>query len=293
MTILAEIIQYAISGLTGGSIYAVIGISWSLVYLITKVLNFTTGEFVMLGGMLTWALHSSGINLVVSAFFAVALTILISMLLERFTIRPVRCPSEMTYMMITIAAASVIKGIVLLIWGSETRSIEPFFGATVIHLFGATITPQVLCVLGLLAIVTSALSLFLNRTLFGKALRASAVNPTGAELMGIDISRFRLLCFCLAGGLGALTGIVITPITFTGHEVGLLTGLKGLVAAIVGGWTMTGTTVAALVLGLLEGFGAGFVSAGMKDVLALLVMIIFLIARTTHVRWTRPGGQRS
>lgn len=293
MTIHAEIIQYAISGLTGGSIYAVIGISWSLVYLITKVLNFTTGEFVMLGGMLTWALHSSGINLVVSALFAVALTILISMLLERFTIRPVRCPSEMTYMMITIAAASVIKGIVLLIWGSETRSIEPFFGAAVIHLFGATLTPQVLCILGLLAIVTSALSLFLNRTLFGKALRASAVNPTGAELMGIDISRFRLLCFCLAGGLGALTGIVITPITFTGHEVGLLTGLKGLVAAIVGGWTMTGTTVAALVLGLLEGFGAGYISAGMKDVLALVVMIIFLIARTTNLKWTRAGRQRS
>jgi len=293
MTTLAEIIQYAISGLTGGSIYAVIGISWSLVYLITKVLNFTTGEFVMMGGMLTWAFHSSGINLVVSALFAVALTILISMLLERFTIRPVRCPSEMTYMMITIAASSVIKGIVLLLWGSETRSIAPFFGAEVIHLYGATLTPQVLCVLGLLAVVTAALSLFLNRTLFGKALRASAVNLTGAELVGIDVNRFRLLCFCLAGGLGALTGIVITPITFTGHEVGLLTGLKGLVAAIVGGWTMTGTTVAALILGLLEGFGAGFISAGMKDVLALLVMIVFLIARTTDWKWTWAGRQSS
>jgi branched-chain amino acid transport system permease protein len=293
MTVLAEIIQYAISGLTGGSIYAVIGISWSLVYLITKVLNFTTGEFVMLGGMLTWAFHSSGFGLVVSALFAMALTILISMLLERFTIRPVRCPSEMTYMMITIAAASVIKGIVLLIWGSETRGIDPFFGAAVIHFYGATITPQVLCVLGLLAVVTAGLSLFLNRTLFGKALRASAVNPTGAGLVGIDISRFRLLCFCLAGGLGALTGIVITPITFTGHEVGLLTGLKGLVAAIVGGWTMTGTTVAALILGLLEGFGAGFISAGMKDVLALLVMIIFLIARTINLKWRPAGRKRS
>jgi len=98
--------------------------------------------------------------------------------------------------------------------------------------------------------------------------------------MGIDISRFRLFCFGLAGGLGAITGIVITPITFTGYEVGMLTGLKGLVAAIVGGWTMTGTMVAALILGLLEGFGAGFISAGLKDVFALLVMILFLIVRT-------------
>jgi len=230
--------------------------------------------------MLTWGFRGAGFGLVPSVLFAISCTILISMILERIAIRPVRFPIEMTYMMITIAAASVIKGIVLLGWGSETRTIPAFFGTEVIHLFGATMTSQILCVLGLLVIVTLGLSLFLNRTLFGKALRASAINVTGASLMGIDISRFRLFCFGLAGGLGAITGIVITPITFTGYEVGMLTGLKGLVAAIVGGWTMTGTMVAALILGLLEGFGAGFISAGLKDVFALLVMILFLIVRT-------------
>ena len=280
MNLLSQTIQYAISGITGGSIYAIIGICWSLVYLITKVLNFTSGEFVMLGGMLTWGFHKAGVGLPGAALLATACTVVVAIILERVAIRPVRSPSELTYMMITIAAASVIKGVVLLVWGSETRSIDPFFGTTVIHILGATLTSQVLCVIGLLAIVTVGLSLFLNRTLFGKALRASAVNLTGASLMGIDISRFRLFCFGLAGGLGALTGIVITPITFTGYETGMLTGLKGLVAAIVGGWTMGGTVAAGLVLGLLEGFGAGFISAGLKDVFALLVMIIFLIVRT-------------
>jgi branched-chain amino acid transport system permease protein len=291
MTLLSQIIQYAISGLTSGSIYAVVGICWSVVYLITKVLNFTTGEFVMLGGMLTWVFRTAGISLVPSILFAVAFTILISMILERIAIRPVRHPSEVTFMMITIAGASVIKGLVLLAWGSETRRIDSFFDTEVIHLLGATITSQVLCVFGLLVIVTIGLSLFLNRTLFGKALRASAVNLTGASLMGIDISRFRLFCFGLAGGLGAITGIVITPITFTGYEVGILTGLKGLVAAIVGGWTMTGTMIAALVLGLIEGFGAGFISAGLKDVFALLIMILFLIIRTMN--FTLRMGRRS
>jgi branched-chain amino acid transport system permease protein len=214
------------------------------------------------------------------------------MILERIAIRPVRFPSEMTYMMITIAAASVIKGVVLLGWGSETRTIPAFFGTEVIHLFGATMTSQILCVLGLLVIVTLGLSLFLNRTLFGKALRASAINVTGASLMGIDISRFRFFCFGLAGGLGAITGIVITPITFTGYEVGMLTGLKGLVAAIVGGWTMTGTMVAALMLGLFEGFGAGFISAGLKDVFSLLVMILFLIFRTMDLALWRGSVMR-
>lgn len=280
MSLFSQIIQYAISGITSGSIYGVIGICWSVVYLITRVLNFTTGEFVMLGGMLTWGIHATGMGLFASSVLAVVATIIIAMVMERSTIRFVRFPSEMTYMMLTIALASIIKGVVLLKWGSETRKIEPIFGTDVLHVLGATITPQVICVVALLALVTAGLSWFFNYTLFGKALRASALNPTGAKLVGIDIGRFRLFCFGLAGGLGALTGIVTAPITFTGYEVGLLNGLKGLVVAIVGGWGITGTVLAALGLGLLEGFCAGFISPGLKDVFSLLVMIVFLVVST-------------
>ena len=283
MDMLSQTIQYAISGITAGSIYAVIGICWSVVYLITKVLNFTTGEFVMLGGMLTWGFHSLGFGLLPSVLFAVAGTIAVSMLLERIVIRPIRVPTEMTYIMITIAAASVIKGLILLKWGSESRPIEPFFGTEVIHILGAGVTPQVLFIVAVMASITAGLHLFLNHTLIGTALRASAINLTGARLIGIDVDRFRLLCFGLAGGLGAVTGIVTAPITFTGYEIGLLNGLKGLVAAIVGGWTMTGTVAAGLALGLVEGFGAGFISTGLKDVIALFLMIIFLILRTVSL----------
>jgi branched-chain amino acid transport system permease protein len=281
MTMLSQILQYAISGLTGGSIYAIIGICWSLVYLVTTVLNFATGEFVMLGGMLTWGFHRAGFGLATAAALATVSTLLLSVVLERVVIRPVRFPTELTYMMLTIAAGAVIKGAVLLAWGSETRNIDPFFGTDVIHFLGATITPQVLAVLGLLVVVTAGLSLFLNRTLFGKALRASAINSTGARLMGIHIGNMRLFCFALAGALGALTGVFIAPITFTGYEIGMLSGLKGLVAAIVGGWTITGTVAAGLALGLLEGFCAGFLSPGLKDVFALSVMVLFLILETT------------
>jgi branched-chain amino acid transport system permease protein len=280
MSLFSQIIQYAISGITSGSIYAIIGICWSVVYLITKVLNFATGEFVMLGGMLTWGFHSAGLGLFPAALLAVAATVCIAVFLERAVIRPVRYPSEMTYMMLTIALASIIRGVVLLKWGTDTRKIDAFFGAEALPLFGATITPQILCVLGFLIIVTAGLTWFFNYTLFGKALRSSAINLTGAKLVGINLNRFRLFCFGLAGGLGALTGIVTTPVTFTGYEIGVLTGLKGLVAAIVGGWSIAGTVVAALVLGLLEGLCAGFISTGFKDVFALAVMVIFLILKT-------------
>ncbi len=291
MTLFSQFIQYTISGITSGSIYAVIGICWSVVYLISKVMNFTTGEFVMLGGMLTWGFHKTGLGLASSGFLAIACSILIAMILERGAIRPLRYATEMAYMMITIASASVIKGIVLLTMGSETRGIEPFIGGSTIQILGANLTPQVICVISLLIVITFGLSLFLNYTLFGKALRACAINFRGALLVGIGISKFRLFCFGLAGGLGALTGIFITPITFTGYGIGLLTGLKGLIASIVGGWSLKGTVFAALALGLLEGYCAGFISAGLKDIFALLVMIIFMVLRTIQIPFKPKIGK--
>jgi branched-chain amino acid transport system permease protein len=261
MTFLSQIIQYVISGITSGSIYAIVGVCWSTVFLITNVLNFATGEFVMLGGMLTWVFIGLGLGLAPAAMLAILCTIIIAILLERLGIRPVKYPSEITYMIITIASASVIK-------------IES------IRILDATLTPQVLIVIGVLIIVTVGLFLFFNLTLFGKALRASAFNFNGARLIGIEINRFRLFCFGLAGALCAIAGIVITPIAFTGYGIGLMTGLKGLVAAIVGGWSVFGTVLAGLALGLLEGFSAGLLSPGWKDAIALFVMILFLVLRT-------------
>ena len=280
MTPFAEIIQYIISGVTSGSIYAMVGVCWSIVFLVTSILNFSTGEFVMLGGMLTWVFLGAGIGLAPAVILAIATTVAIGSILERLVIRPVRYPSEMTYMVITIASASIIKGIILITCGSETRVIQALIPVKQISILGAIITTQTILVIGVLAVMAIGLSLFFNRTLFGKALRATAINPKGASLVGIRIDILIVFCFGLAGGLGAIAGIVIAPITFTGYNIGLMTGMKGLVAAIVGGWNMTGTVLAGLGLGLIEGLFGGFISPGWKDAIALVVMILFLICRT-------------
>ncbi|MBW2117509.1 MAG: branched-chain amino acid ABC transporter permease [Deltaproteobacteria bacterium] len=280
MTPFAEIIQYIISGVTSGSIYAMVGVCWSIVFLVTSILNFSTGEFVMLGGMLTWVFLGAGIGLAPAVILAIAATVAIGIILERLVIRPVRYPSEMTYMVITIASASIIKGIILITCGSETRVIQALIPVKQISILGAIITTQTILVIGVLAVMAIGLSLFFNRTLLGKALRATAINPKGASLVGIRIDILIVFCFGLAGGLGAIAGIVIAPITFTGYNIGLMTGMKGMVAAIVGGWNMTGTVLAGLGLGLIEGLFGGFISPGWKDAIALVVMILFLICRT-------------
>jgi len=280
MTLLSQILQYAISGITSGSIYAIVGVCWSTVFVISGVLNFATGEFVMLGGMLTWVFIGAGLGLGSSATLAIACTVIIAILLERLVIRPVRHPTEMTYMLITIASASVIKGVILLTCGSETRAVAPFLKIQPVNIWGAVLIPQAIVVMGVLVIVALGLLLFLNYTLFGKALRASSINQIGASLIGVDVGKFRLFCFGLAGALGALAGIVIAPIAFTGYNVGLMAAMKGLVVAIVGGWRIGGTVVAGLALGMVEGFVAGFVSTGWKDALALFIMVLFLIFQT-------------
>ena len=157
---------------------------------------------------------------------------------------------------------------------------KPFIEIEPINILGATLIPQAIVVTGVLVIVTLGLLWFLNYTLFGKALRASSINQIAAGLIGVDVSKFRLFCFGLAGALGALAGIVITPIAFTGYHIGLMAALKGLVVAIVGGWSIGGTVLAGLALGLVEGFVAGFISSGWKDALALSIMVLFLIFQT-------------
>ena len=280
MTDLAQLLQYLISGITAGSVYAMVGMCWSVVFIVTGILNFATGEFVMLGGMLTWIFMGFGLGLAPAAALAIVVTIMAGLLLERAVLRPAGSGSEMTFMVLTIASASIIKGFVLLTCGSETRTIPSFIANKQFAIAGATITSQALLVIGVLIVISAALSLFFNRTLVGKALQATAINPKGAALVGIRTTRMAVCCFVLAGGLGAVAGIVIAPITFTGYNIGLMTGMKGLVAAIVGGWRMAGTLWAGIILGLLEGLFGGFISAGWKDAIALVVMILFLVYQT-------------
>jgi branched-subunit amino acid ABC-type transport system permease component len=126
MTPLALVIQYIISGMTSGSIYAMVSLCWSIVFLVTGILNFGTGEFVMLGGMFTWVLLEAGLGLAPAVLMAVFATVLVGIIMERLVIRPVRFPSETTFMVITIASASILKGIILIACGSETRAMANF-----------------------------------------------------------------------------------------------------------------------------------------------------------------------
>ncbi len=278
-----ELAQFLLSGLTVGSIYALVALGFAIIYNASHVINFAQGEFVMIGGMATVSLLGAGLPLAPAALAAVALAALIGLALARFAVQPARGASVVTLIIITIGAAILLRGLASIVWDKRIHALPAFSGDAPIALAGATLAPQSLWVIGVTALIVCALWVFFNRTLTGKAMLAVSHNRLAAQLMGISVRRVLLVSFALSAALGALAGILIAPITFTSWDVGVMLGLKGFAAAILGGMgSGPGAVVGGLVLGLLESLGAGYVSSAYKDAIAFIVMLAVLMLM--------PGG---
>jgi branched-chain amino acid transport system permease protein len=278
-----ELTQFLLSGLTVGSIYALVALGFAIIYNASHVINFAQGEFVMIGGMAAVWLLAAGLPLALAAALAVALAALIGLLLARFAVQPARGASVVTLIIITIGAAILLRGLASIVWDKRIHALPAFSGDAPIALFGATLAPQSLWVIGVTALIVCALWWFFNRTLTGKAILAVSHNRLAAQLMGISVRRVLLVSFALSAALGALAGILVAPITFTSWDVGVMLGLKGFAAAILGGMgSGPGAVVGGLTLGLLESLGAGYVSSAYKDAIAFIVMLAVLMLM--------PGG---
>jgi branched-chain amino acid transport system permease protein len=274
----SPLLQYLLSGLTVGAIYALVALGFCIIYNASQVINFAQGEFVMIGGMAAASFLGAGLPLPLAALAAVALAALIGMALAKFAVVPARGASVVTLIIITIGAAILLRGLATLVWDKRIHALPAFSGNEPIMLGGATLAPQSLWVIGVAALVVAALWWFFNRTLAGKAILAVSHNRLAAQLIGISVRRVLLVSFALSAALGALAGILIAPITFTSWDVGVMLGLKGFAAAILGGMgSGPGAVLGGLTLGLLESLGAGYVSSAYKDAIAFVVMLVVLV----------------
>lgn len=274
---MAEFLQFAFSGLTVGAIYALVALGFTLIYNASDVANFAQGEFVMLGGMVTVFLTAAGLPLFVAAVIAVAITGLVGLLLHRLAIEPARGASPVTLIIITIGASIFIRGLTSVTLGKDFHSLPSFFGGDPIVVGGASLLPQSLVVLAGVAVVLVLLWLFMTRTLTGKSMIATAANPVAAQLTGINTSAVIGIAFIISAAIGALGGVLATPITLTYYDAGTMLALKGFAAAVLGGMgNPVGAVVGGLVLGLLEQFSAGYISSQYKDAVAFIVILLVL-----------------
>jgi len=274
-------LQYLLSGITKGSIYAVVAIGFNLIYSATGVLNFAQGEFVMLGGMVAVTL-AQFVPLPVAVAGAVVIVALVGCLLEWSLFRRLPNHSVLHLIILTIGLAILIQEASLHIWDEKVRSLPYFTGNEVssVSVLGASISPQVLWVLGTITVAVAALHGFLKYTLAGRAMRACSSSPEAAMLAGINIRNMRTLSFGFSAGLGALAGCVISPITLTHYEMGGPLAIKGFAAAILGGFgSLPGAVLGGVSLGVLETLSAGYVSSAYKDVCAFVVLLLVLFIR--------------
>lgn len=278
MPTVQQLTQYFITGITNGSVYALIALGFVTIFTVTEVINFAQGEFVMLGSMLSISIMKAGLPLPVAAVLAVLLVALLAGVFYWTSLRTARQASLISLLVITIGASIVIRGVALIIWGTEPYSMGPFTTGSPISILGAILRLQSVWVLATTAIVLAATGYFFNRTRRGQAMRAVAMNRQAAEIFGIVPSHMAFLAFVIAGAVAAIAGIVITPLSFATYDMGLNMGLKGFAAAVVGG--LTNPMVAVLggfLLGILEAFGAGLLPSGYKDAIAVGILLGLLI----------------
>lgn len=276
-----QLFQYVLSGLSNGAIYALIGFGFAIIHNATGIINFAQGEFVMLGGMFTvFFLTFFNLPLVPAIILAILFSTSIGIAFERLAIRPLKNASPLSMVIITIGASILIRGIAMVVWGKDTHAVPAFSGNEPLYIAGATILPQHLWIFAITVIIILANKIFFNFTIAGKAMRACAFNSQAASLVGINVKTMVLLSFVISSAVGSLAGIIIAPLTMTAYDVGVMLGLKGFCAVIIGGMSSgLGTVLGGLLLGLLESLGAGYLSASYKDAIAFVILLLILFMR--------------
>ena len=274
-----EFVQFLVSGLTVGAVYALVALGFTLVYNASDVVNFAQGEFVMLGGMVTVFASAAGIPLPLAALLAVVVSVVVGLLLYWLAIEPARDASPVTLIIITIGASILLRGAAQILFDKQFHKLPSISGDTPVNLLGAAIQPQSFWVLGGTAVIVILLYVFLERTVLGKAVLATAANKLAARLVGINTTTVMALAFGGSAAIGAVAGVLITPITLTSYDVGTLLALKGFAAAMLGGMgNPLGAVAGGLLLGLLEAFGVGYISSTYKDAFAFIVILLVLFA---------------
>lgn len=274
------IIQYILSGLSIGGVYALVALGFSMMWSVARAANFNHGDIFMMGGMGTVVFVSFGLPIWAAAVMAVSTATIASALIERFLVRPFnREVNSVGWMLTTVAIGIMIVGAATAMLGSAARPLPSPLMQEPIRIGGAGVFPQELLLPAVALAAMAALYLFQSRTHVGRAIRAVATNRTAAELMGINADRVTLCVFGLAGGLGALAGFLVAPVIQASTTIGLAFGLKAFMIAIIAGITNpAGVVVVAILFGVLERFIEGYFSTSARDVVGFSIMILILLA---------------
>lgn len=275
---MSDTIQLLFAGLSTGSIYAMVALGFNIIFKSTGALNFAQGEWVMLGGMVAATLYAAKVPLPVAFAVAIIVAVVVGALSERLVVRKLKKPTPMSITIITIAIAICTKSIVMLTLGKSPAGLPSFSANGPISFAGAVLETQSLWIIGIAALVMAGAGYFFNQTVLGKAMRAAAAQPEAAALVGVSPKLTMSLSFILAAAVGAVAGVIVTPLTLTSFDHGTILGFKAFCAAMLGGLgSLPGAMIGGLLLGLAESFAGGWLSSHFKDAVAFVVLLLILV----------------
>jgi branched-chain amino acid transport system permease protein len=268
------------TGLVSGATYGLIAMGFALIYKSTGVVNFAQGELVMLTAYVSFSLANAlGLSFIPLLVVTIPISMAIGLALERLIIRPMLGEPVFSIVMATVGLAVILRGVVVLIWGSEPLNFPAGLPTAVVSVAGVPFYPAQLCLLGALALVTLGAWLFLRFTRLGMAMRAVAANETAALLMGVSVDRIHAAAWMLSAAIAAVAGVLFA-INFKLAPDLWFQGLKSFPAVILGGLdSVIGASLAGLIIGVIESLAQGYLGEGLREIAGFVVIIIVLMVR--------------
>jgi branched-chain amino acid transport system permease protein len=287
----ATAMQLAFSGISVGSIYALVALALVIPFKASGVLNFGQGELVTLGAYTGLVFAQLELPYPLIVIGTVTVAALAGMAIERVLIRPIIHAPEFTLVIATFAIGIVIRALIRLHWQDNTFEFDPPYAGPTLRFAGVRLNPAFLVIIGCTLALVAGLAMFFEYTKLGRAMRAVASNQVAARLMGVRVGRVFSSAWALAGGIGALAGLLLAPVIGINPEMGDLI-LKALVAAVIGGFTsLGGAVVGGMLLGLLETFAGAEFGATFKNIVPFAVLISILLLRP-HGLFGRAAAHR-
>ena len=277
---------YVISGISLGSIYAIIALGYTMVYGIAKMLNFAHGDVIMVGAYISFCATSYwGMSPFMSVIVSMLVCTVLGVVIERLAYRPLRQATSLAVLITAIGVSYLLENLALLIWTSNPKVFTSIVGTGSIKLFGGqmSITTVTLVTIAVCVAIMIGLTLFTSKTKMGKAMRAVSEDKGAAQLMGINVDTTISVTFAIGSGLAAVAGVLLcsayptlTPMT------GFMPGIKAFTAAVFGGiGSVPGAMIGGILLGIIEIFGKAYISTQLSDAIVFAVLIIVLLVKPT------------
>lgn len=274
--------QFLLSGLSMGSIYALVALGFVLIYKSTSILNLAQGEFLMMGAYICLSMTLDfGLNFITSFIITMVFSVILGLAIERLVLRPLIGEPIISVIMVTLGLTYILRGIVIMLWGNDIRQFN-VFPEQPIDLWGVKLTHLYLWGIGISLLLLTFFAIFFKYSRTGIFMRAVADHQTAAQSMGISVKRVFAISWCIAAVVSSIGGILVGNIAGVGVDISYI-GLKVLPAVIFGGLdSILGAIIGGLVVGVLEFLSAGYLDPyipAINEVFPFIVLVLVLMIR--------------